>query len=136
MKIMGRQKKMKSQRKDESGPFHVGLGAFVAAPAIPLPLSPSFFLYPPCLPFSHSSLGKQQRLQDRRKPRPRTARSDSLFFMQFPRFVCPRHRAPHDSFPLPPPPPAGASIPRTAAREKRLSEHENLRAPRPLRPSM
>jgi len=61
---------------------------------------PPFFV-PSCLPFSHSSLEKQQRLQDRRKPRPRTARSDSLFFMQFPRFVCPRHRAPHDSFPPP-----------------------------------
>lgn len=123
MEIMGWQKKMKSWRKDESGPFHVGLGAFVAAPSIPL------FFVPSCLPFSHSSLGKQQRLQDRRKPRPRTARSDSLFFMQFPRFVCPRHRAPHDSFSSP-----SASVPRTTTREKRLSEHENLRAPRPLRP--
>lgn len=32
---------MKSWRKDESGPFHVGLGAFVAAPSIPP--SPPFF---------------------------------------------------------------------------------------------
>lgn len=37
---MGWQKKMKSWRKDESGPFHVGLGAFVAAPSIP-----PFFLH-------------------------------------------------------------------------------------------
>lgn len=80
-----------------------------------------FFLFfvPSCLPFSHSSLG--ERLQDRRKPRPRTARSDSLFFMQFPRFVCPRHRAILFPFPLPPD---------YRVREKCLAEHENLRAPR------
>jgi len=73
-------------------------GSFTSDSAHLLRHLPSPFFVPSCLPFSHSSLEKQQRLQDRRKPRPRTARSDSLFFMQFPRFVCPRHRAPHDSF--------------------------------------
>lgn len=44
--------------------------------------------------------------------------------MQFPRFVCPRHRAILFPFPLPSD---------YRVREKRLAEHENLRAPRPPR---
>lgn len=105
---------MKSRGMKARSPFHVGLGAFVAAPR-PIFFSIFFFSlffffffsYPRVCHFRNSSLG--ERLQDRRKPRPRTARSDSLFFMQFPRFVCPRHRAilsrPSSPPPLPSPPP-------------------------------
>jgi len=68
----------------------------------------------------------EQRLQDRRKPRPRTARSDSLFFMQFPRFVRPRRRTPARFSSSPP-----STLPRkTTSGRNRPGERENLRTPR------
>lgn len=114
----------------ERAPFHVGLGAFVAVPSTsschrpPPPLPVPFLFLPSCLPFSHSSLGKQQWLAG--SPETTTTYSEKrqpVFHAVSPFCLPAATRAPHDSFPPPDQP-----------REKRLAEHENLKAQRPLRP--
>lgn len=99
----------------------VGLGAFVAA--APLSLS-SFLLFfvPLCLPFSHSSL--RERLQDRRKPRPRSSEKRQPVFHAVSPFCLPAASRFFSPLPLSHP------LTRPRVREKRLAEHENLRAPR------
>lgn len=115
---MGWQKKMKSWRKDESGPFHVGLGAFVAAPSIPL-----FFLYPRVCHFRilrwESSNGCRIAGNHDHVQREATACFSCSFPVLFARGI-----APHTILFHPSPPPSGVRSPDHRSRKTSLRAWE------------
>lgn len=141
MKIMGRQENEEAGKKVRAGSLsrraqRICCGAFHPyPPPFPAPPLPLPFFLPSCLPFSHSSLGKQQQQQRRLAGSPETTTTYSekrqpVFHAVSP-FCLPAATRPTRFFSAPTP---IRLRPPDYRREKRLAEHENLKAQRPLRP--